>query len=191
MPETTTTTEAPAAAPESQPTPTGAPSPQMDAAAEIAKIQAEARKWEDRAKANANAAKELEALRASTMSETEKAIAEAEARGRSAATAELAGELVDAALRVEAATRLTAEQLEVLTSGIDRSKFLDADGKVDAASVKTFVDGIAPAQPTEQAAATPPGFPPAPDLGQGARGAAPALNSDALTASLKRAVGIT
>lgn len=163
----------------------------VDLAAELEKWKSQARKNEERAKANATAAKELEALRASTMSDTEKAIAEAEARGRSAATAELAGELVDAALKVEAGARLTAEQLEVLTSGLDRTKFLGEDGKVDADSVKAFIAGIAPEQPTEQVAATPPGFPPAPDLGQGARGAVPALNSDALTESLKRAVGAT
>lgn len=161
----------------------------VDLSAELEKWKAQARRNEERAKANANAAKELEALKASTMSETEKAIAEAETRGRSLAIAEMSVELVDAALKVAAGTRLAAEQLEVLTSGLDRSKFLGDDGKVDPASVATFIDGIAPAQNTEQAPATPPGFPPVPDLGQGARGAPPALNSNALEASLKRAVG--
>lgn len=161
----------------------------VDLAAELDKWKTQARKNEERAKANANAAKELEALRASTMSDTEKAIAEAEARGRSAATAELAVELVDAALKVAAGSRLTPEQLEVLTSGLDRTKFLGENGKVDAASVATFIDGIAPAQTTTEQPATPPGFPPPPDLGQGARGNPPALNSDALLGSLKRAVG--
>lgn len=159
----------------------------VDVTAELEKWKAQARKNEERAKANAGAAKELEALRASTMSDTEKAIAEAEARGRAAATIEVSAELVDAALAVKAAGRLTEEQLGILTSGLDRSKFLGDDGKVDPASIATFIDGIAPAQTTEQPS-TPPGFPPIPDLGQGARGA-PALNSSELENTLRRAVG--
>lgn len=162
----------------------------VDLSAEVDKWKAQARKNEERAKANAAAAKELEALRASTMSDTEKAIAEAEARGRSAATAELATELVDASLEAKSAGRLTPEQLAVLTSGLDRAKFLGDDGRVDHESISAFVDGIAPAQNTEQAPATPPGFPAPPDLGQGARGTVPALNSDALTHSLEAALGL-
>lgn len=180
--ETATTTETTTDAPETA---------TVDLAAELEKTKANSRKWEDRAKANADAAKELEQLKATMMTDTEKAIAEAEARGRTAATAELAIELVDSTLEAKATGRLTPEQLEVLTSGLDRTKFLGADGKVDVAAVTAFIDGIAPEQLTEQAAATPPGFPPAPDLGQGARGAPPALNSDSLTDSLKRAVGAT
>lgn len=176
--ETTTTTTTPIS--------TEATAETVDHAAEAEKWKAQARKNEERAKANAEAAKELAQLKQTMMSDTEKAIEEAKATGRAEAIAELSVELVDSALAANAAGRLTPEQLTTLTSGLDRSKFLGEDGKVDATAVASFIDGIAPAQNTEQAAATPPGFP---DLGQGARGNPPALNSDALTDSLKRAVG--
>ena len=185
MPETTAET-ATTDAPTTETTETETAT--VDLSAEVEKWKAQARKNEERAKANAKAATELEQLKASTM---EKASAEAEARGRTAATAELAVELVDAALEAKSAGRLSPEQLKALTFGLDRAKFLGEDGKVDHQSVSTFIDGIAPAQTTEQAPATPPGYPAAPDLGQGARGTTPALNSDALTQSLKRAVGAT
>lgn len=188
MPETTAET-ATTDAPTTETTETETAT--VDLSAEVEKWKAQARKNEERAKANAKAATELEQLKASTMSDTEKAIAEAEARGRTAATAELAVELVDAALEAKSAGRLSPEQLKALTFGLDRAKFLGEDGKVDHQSVSTFIYGIAPAQTTEQAPATPPGYPAAPDLGQGARGTTPALNSDALTQSLKRAVGAT
>lgn len=181
MPETTAetaTTDAPA-------TEAPAQTETVDWQAEAEKWKAQARKNEERAKTNATAAKELETLRASTMSEQEKAVAEARESGRAEAFAEAAVELVDAALAREAGSRLTDDQLSILTGGLDRKAFLDADGKVDLTAVKSFVDGIAPA-PQEQ-----PQTPPHPlvDLGQGSRGTPPALNSDALLESLKAAVG--
>ena len=158
----------------------------VDWQAEAEKWKQQARKNEERAKTNATAAKELETLRASTMSEQEKAVAEARESGRAEAFAEAAVELVDAALAREAGSRLTDDQLSILTGGLDRKAFLDADGKVDLTAVKSFVDGIAPA-PQEQ-----PQTPPHPlvDLGQGSRGTPPALNSDSLTQTLERALGI-
>lgn len=177
----TATTDAPDNTPE-------APTDTVDLAAEVEKWKAQARKHEERAKANAKAAKELDELRASTMSDQEKAVADALAQGRAEALAESAGRLVDAEIRVKAAGRLGDEALELLTASLDRSKFLDADGSVDTAAVAAFVEGITPAPQPDP---TPPGFPPAPDLGQGPRGDALALNGDPLLQSLKSAVGAT
>ena len=167
------------------PTTTEAPTETVDLAAEVEKWKAQARKNEERAKANAGAAKELEALRATTMSEQEKAVAAARDEGRAEALREAAVDLVDAALTAKAAGRLTAEQLEALTSNLDRTKFIGEDGRVAHDLVETFVNGIAPAL-QEQHPTTPP---PPLDLGQGPRGAPLALNSDALSNALSRAVG--
>ena len=182
MPETTAetaTTDAPA-------TEAPAQTETVDWQAEAEKWKAQARKNEERAKTNATAAKELETLRASTMTEQEKAVTEAREAGRLEAFAEASVELVDAAIAREAGTRLTDAQLTALTGGLDRKAFLDTNGKVDPTAVKAFVDGIAPA-PQEQTT-TPPH--PILDLGQGSRGTPPALNSDSLTQTLERALGI-
>lgn len=157
--------------------------PATDPAAEVEKWKALARKNEERAKANAAAAKELEKLRETMMSDQERAIAEARAAGRTEALAEATGELVAARIAAAAAGRMTAEQVEALTAHLNPVNFLGDDGRVDADLVAEFVNGIAPEQ-TEQ-----PQKPPTLDLGQGTRGTPPALNSDALVDSLKRAVG--
>ena len=177
MPETTaeTATTEPATEPAADETAT-------DPTAEIEKWKALARKNEERAKANAGAAKELEQLRATMMSDQERAISEAKAAGRAETLAEVSAELVGAAITATAAGRMAPEQIERLVANVNPSNFLGEDGRVSAELVAEFVDGIAPT-PTETA--TPPPL----DLGQGTRGAPPALNSSELENSLRRAVG--
>ena len=177
-PAETATTDAPA----NEPAPE---TPATDLTAELDKWKAQARKNEERAKANATAVKELEQLKATMMTDQERAVAEAKALGRSEALAEAAVDLVDAAIAAKAAGRLAEEQLATIVAPLNRTAFLDPDGKVDHAAVAEFVDGIAPATPEPT---VPAGFPPLPDLGQGTRGTPPALNSDALTDALARAV---
>lgn len=151
----------------------------FDWKAEAEKWQALAKKNESRAKANAEAAKELEQVRQQSMSDTEKAVAQAKLDGRAEAMALVGAKLASAEIRAAAAGRLTAEQLETLTEGLNYAVFLDEEGDVDAKKVARFVDGIAPAK-AEDNPAPAPVFP---DLGQGARGSASstmALNGDPL-----------
>lgn len=150
--------------------------------AEAEKIKAEARKWEDRAKANSTAAKELEQLRQSAMTDQEKAVAEAKATGRLEALVEAAGKVASAEIKAAAAGRLTDDQVSTLLEGLNLAAFVGEDGEVDAAKVKTFVDGIAPEPKNDT---------PVFDLGQGARGGGnTALNGDPLLRSVQEKLGI-
>lgn len=153
-----------------------------DSTAEVEKWKALARKNEERAKANAAAAKELEELRKTMMSDQERAVEEAKAAGRAETLAEVSAELVAASITAAAAGRLAPEQIEKLVANINPLNFLGEDGRVSAPLVAEFVDGIAP---TNNEPASPPPL----DLGQGTRGAPPALNSSELENSLRRAVG--
>lgn len=178
MPEATAetaTTDAP-------PTETTVEETATDPSTEVEKWKALARKNEERAKANAKAAQELEKLQQTMMSDQERAIAEAKANGRAETLAEVSSDLVAAAITAKAAGRMAPEQIEKLVAHVNPVNFLGEDGRVNPDLVAEFVDGIAPT-PTEST--TPPRL----DLGQGTRGAPPALNSDALEQSLRRAVG--
>lgn len=117
--------------------------PPADPSAEAEKWKALARKHEDRAKANATAAAELERLRRSQMSDQEKAVDAAKVQARAEVLREVGGSLVAAEVRATAAGRLSPEQIDALVDGIDATRFVDADGKVDTAKVSTFVDGLA------------------------------------------------
>lgn len=179
---------APAPAPDpAAPAPAGpdpaAPAPEIDYKAELEKAQKESRKWEDRAKQNSAAKTELEKLREASMSDQEKAVEAARAEARAAMLKEFGGNLVDAEIKVAAAGRLDDAQLEALLGVVDRSALLEEDGTVKADAVKAFVDRLAPA-PAESAR------PLLPDLGQGARGGPPALNSTQLQKDLEKALGI-
>lgn len=138
-----------------------------DTADEVAKWKALARKHEDRAKANEAAKKELEKLQAASMTEQEKAIAEAKAAARTEALAEFGTSLVDAEFKAASAGREL--DLPALLENLDRTKFLGADGKPDAARIGEFVSKLAPAK---RSTAT--------DTGQGARkdGTGPAQITD-------------
>lgn len=125
-----------------------------DTGDEAAKWKALARKHERESKA---AATELEKLRKATMSDTEKAIDEARKAARSEVLAELGSELVDSAVRVAVAGRL---DVDTVLEGLDRSKFLDEDGKPDTKKIGAWIDKLAP-KGSEKRSAT--------DVGQGAR----------------------
>jgi membrane protein involved in colicin uptake len=122
---------------------------------EVDKWKALSKKNEDRAKANANAAKELEELRAKTMSEQEKAVAAAKAEGRTEALKEASVLFVDAEVKAAAAGRKI--DVDKLLAGLDRSAFLNDEGKPDTKAIEDYLDGIAPRDGR-------------PDLGQGTRG---------------------
>lgn len=132
---------------------------ETDWKAEAEKWQGLARKHEDRSKANAAAAKELAEIRKSSMSDIEKAVAEATERTRAETMASIGARLVDAEVRVAASGRQV--DVDALLDGMDRSRFIDAAGEVDAKAVKAWIEKLAPERTTS-----------ATDLGQGARGTA-------------------
>jgi len=92
---------------------------------EVAKWKAMARKHEKESKA---AAAELDKIRKANLSDTEKAIEEAKAAGRAEATTGYGTKLAAAELR---AAGVPAE----IVGDLDLSKFIDADGEVDAVKV--------------------------------------------------------
>lgn len=154
---------------------------EKDWKAEYERLQANSRKWEERAKANAEAAKELEKLREQSMTDQERAVAEAAAKARADALAEVAGERVADAIRAVAAGRVA--DVDALIDGINPGRFLDDNGTPDREAIGGWLDKVAPA-PQEPTAPT------FPDLGQGARGGQPmALNGDELENALRKAVG--
>lgn len=149
----------------------------VDSVSEAEKWKQLARKHEERAKANAQAAAELDQLKQSMLSDTEKAIEQAKAEARQATVAEYSGRLVDAKLEsLLNGKTLTANAL----LAFDKSAFVQTDGTVDDDAMRAWVD-------SNTATPTTPAFP---DLGQGTRGNAPALNSDPLLADLKAKLGI-
>lgn len=150
-----------------------------DLTAEVDKWKSLARKNEERAKANASAQSELDKLRDATATEQDKAIAQARKEASTEAARSFGSRLAEAQFRVAAAGRLDGDQLDGLLEVVDLGRFVDDNGDPDIEAITSAVSRVAPKAPD--------GY--APDEAQGARSATPALNSDALTDSLKRAVG--
>lgn len=153
--------------------PTDAPDTGTDVAklqAEVDKWKAQSRKHEDRAKANSGAAKELEELRLAQMGEQEKAVEDARRAARAEASQEFGKRLVAAEFRVQAAGKLTADQLTELLEDMDMSKYLTDAGEVDVERVTRKVTALAPAAEPKE--------PVWPDLGQGPRDTQPPTPSD-------------
>lgn len=150
-----------------------------DRTAEVDKWKALARKNEERAKANASAQAELDKLREATATEQDKAIEQARKEASTEAAKTFGSRLAEAQFRVAASGRLDGDQLEGLLEVVDLGRFVDEHGDPDIEAITAAVSRVAPKAPD--------GY--APDEAQGARSATPALNSDALTDSLKRAVG--
>ena len=112
----------------------------------------QARKHEDRVKSmgDYDALKaERDELKSKTQTADEKALEaakkEALEAGASAERAKIAPRLVSAEFKSAAAGRFSPEQFALMVDGIDPSKFLTAEGEVDADKVKQYVDGLAPA----------------------------------------------
>jgi hypothetical protein len=105
-----------------------------------------------------------------SMSDLDRAVAEAEERGRQAVRAEFGSKLVEAKIEAVAAGRNV--NVEALLEGVDRSKFMTDDGEANTAAITAWMDKIAPQD--DQTQKKPPQ---GPDLAQGARGPAPALNT--------------
>lgn len=166
--------------PSTSPPATGTPppttQPETDWQAEAERWKSQARRNEDRAKANASAATELNELRQRSMTEQEKAVADAAGKAKAEALVEFGQRLVAAEVRAEAAGRNV--NVDALLDGLDRSRFVDADGEVDRKAIAKFLDGIAP-KGTQQPL----------DLGQGPRGNGGGAGASDMNALLRRAAG--
>lgn len=150
--------------------------PVVDPTQETEKWKTLARKHEERAKANAKAAAELEELKKSMLTDQEKAIEEAKREARKATVAEFSSKLVDAKLEASLNGRVL-DANAVLS--FEKSKFITEDGDVDEDAISNWVESNTKTPDTVF-----------PDLAQGQRGTAPALNSDPLLADLKSKLGI-
>jgi hypothetical protein len=117
-----------------------------------------ARKHEDRSKTfEGLTAEQLADLRAKAeradkldyelSSDKEKAVADAQKNTREQVIAEVRPEVMQFALDAAAARAgVSEDDLKAAAEFVDHSKFFDANGKVDAAKVKTFVESIKPAR---------------------------------------------
>lgn len=174
-------TGTPAAPPAQQPAPGGPAQPQPPANPGTPwrelPIEDQVEYWRTQSRRHENrqldalglAPGELERLRATAadhqrvvaanQTEQQRAISEAEQRGRSAAIAEVGGQLVDAHMRVAIGARMTPDQVTALLGSLNLAQFQTAEGRVDADRVATFVSTILPAAPA--APVTPPEVVPA------------------------------
>lgn len=125
----------------------------------------QARKHEDRVKSMADydsLKAERDDLKSKTQTADEKALEAARKEAADAASAaeraKIAPKLVTAEFKSANSGRIPAEQLTAILDGIDPTKFVTADGDVDADKVKQYVDGLAPADGKKW-----------PDMGQGRR----------------------
>jgi hypothetical protein len=168
----------------SEPTPDAPPAeePQVDGAtpdtddgpkdleAELARVKAHARKWEERAKANKVAADRLEQLERERMTDEEKARTEAFEGGRAAERTALTERLVAAEFKAAAALAgRDVNEVAGLLEDLNVSRFLTADGEVDTERITARVSAL----PVAAGAAQEPVAPRLPDLGQGRRNPAP------------------
>ncbi len=97
--------------------------------------------------------------------ESQKAIREATEKAEAEATAKVRPLLVAAEFRAEAAGRIDAARLATLTEDIDMSRYLNPDGSIDTAKIKTKIDAWAPAVNAPK-----PGQKPDPSQGAGTGG---------------------
>lgn len=146
-----------------------------------AALDAERRARREAEKQAKAATAELQKLQDANMNEVDRALAAAKAEGRTEALREAGVRLVDAEVRASATGR--GVDTDALLEGLDRIKFLDAEGDPDRDAIQAWVDRVAPLGEER----TKDGFP---DLGQGTRSTAPALGSDPLTQTLKNMLGV-
>lgn len=104
-------------------------------------FKARARDAEARAK---KVETELEELRKERMTAEEKAVADAKAEGVREGEKKSAVRLVDAEVRAAAAGR-PKELVTALLEGLDRSRFVGADGEPDTEAIQKWVDTVLPA----------------------------------------------
>ena len=148
----------------------------------------QARKHESTAKSRGDYStikKQLEELQRSAMSDQERAVAAARDEGRAEGRQAAAPRLVAAEFRAAAAGReVNGKPINVadLLEGIDPTRYLTAEGDVDADKVARYLDAIAP----KATGSTGRAFP---DLGQGRREESPRSGKEAGLAEAARRFG--
>ncbi|MFF5371344.1 hypothetical protein [Streptomyces sp. NPDC013187] len=138
MDDTTNTQNAPQT-PATPPVPPVTPPATPDAET----LQAEVEKWKNLSRTNEkrwnDTSAELQKLKDASMTDAEKAIEKAKEEARNAALSEVGTRLVDAELRVQAATAgVTLPRPEFLNT----SAFLGTDGVVNTEAIKAFVESL-------------------------------------------------
>lgn len=98
-------------------------------------------------------AEQYQQLVTASQTQQERAVAEALRQGRATALAETGAQLVEQWLRAAAHNRLPEETVSALLTGLDRSKFLNAQGAVDTDKVYALVNSVAPQAPAPAAPA--------------------------------------
>lgn len=107
----------------------------------------------DKVKADAD---QYQKLLEQTQTDQEKALIRARQEGRAEALAQAGGQLVEQWFRAAIGTRLDEDRVSTILDGLDRARFLRADGGVDADKVTTFAASFLPAAPAAPAAPTVP-----------------------------------
>lgn len=132
----------------------------MQPAEQVAYWQHQARKHEQRVREQGDydqlrqKAEQYEALVAASQTEHERAVAEARRHGHAEALAAAGGQLVEQWLRAAAAGRLGEESVNALLAGLDRQRFLTAQGGVDTDKVYALVNSVAPPPASAPAVST-------------------------------------
>lgn len=109
----------------------------------LEELQADVERWKALSRQNErnynDARTELSQLKEASMTDAEKAIEKAKEEARNAALSEVGSRLVEAELRVQAATAgVTLPAAEFLNV----QRFLGADGSPDSAAIQTFVSSL-------------------------------------------------
>lgn len=177
-----TGTPDPATPPADPPSPDPEGTPETgDLQAQLAAALADAEKWKNHSRTNEDKAKankaELDRIRREGMTPDEKALDEAREQARAEVLKSVAADRAEDAIRLAFHGRDI--DVEELIKGVDAAKFVDDTGEPDRGAIKAWAELVAPAA-----------SPLPPDLGQGARPQAPALNSTQLERDLKSALGI-
>lgn len=140
--------------------PAGTPVAEMTIAQQAAYWKHQARKHEQRVKdmgdyddlrKTADAYKQLVDA---SQTEHERAVAEARQQGAAEALRKAGGDLVEQWMRAAIGTRLPEDRVNTLLDGLDRTRFIDQNGRVDTAKVQTYADTLIPATTTAAPAAT-------------------------------------
>lgn len=153
---------APATGTDTDAFPANTPVADMSPAEQAAYWKTQARKHEDRVKAMADydalrkTADDYQRLVQASQTEQERAVAEARQSGAAEALAKVGGELVEQWMRAAIGTRLTEDRVNTILDGLDRSRFLDQNGRVDTAKVASYADNLIPASAAAPAATTVP-----------------------------------
>lgn len=136
--------------------PEGTPLAEMSAEQQVAYWKDEARKHEDTVKSLGNIddlkarAAQFDALAEASKTEHERAIEEARSAGLAEGYASSLPDLFAAKFEAAAAGRLTDERIAEMLPALNVDHFLNDEGVIDTAKVRSYVDGIAPATGNQQ-----------------------------------------